>query len=128
MDICQAGEMRQLFERYQPRAVFHLAAESHVDRSIDGPMLFLHTNVVGTCTLLAEARRYYVELDETEQTAFRFIDGRGVRFPGIQRVLHGGLALRPELAVRGEQGSRGSLRARVAAGVRPARHRHELLQ
>jgi dTDP-glucose 4,6-dehydratase len=73
VDICEGGELRRLFEQYRPRAVFHLAAESHVDRSIDGPMLFMHTNVVGTCTLLAEARRHYVDLDEIEQTDFRFI-------------------------------------------------------
>jgi dTDP-glucose 4,6-dehydratase len=73
VDICEGAEVRRLFEQYRPRAVFHLAAESHVDRSIDGPMLFLHTNVVGTCTLLTEARRHYVDLDEIDQTEFRFI-------------------------------------------------------
>jgi dTDP-glucose 4,6-dehydratase len=73
VDICEGAELRRIFERYRPRAVFHLAAESHVDRSIDGPMLFLHTNVVGTCTLLAETRRHYSELDEIGQTEFRFI-------------------------------------------------------
>lgn len=73
VDICEGAELRRIFEQCRPRAVFHLAAESHVDRSIDGPMPFLHTNVVGTCTLLTEARRYYADLDEMEQTGFRFI-------------------------------------------------------
>jgi dTDP-glucose 4,6-dehydratase len=58
-DIADAPRVRELFERYQPQAVLHLAAESHVDRSIDGPAPFIQTNVVGTFTLLEEATRYY---------------------------------------------------------------------
>jgi dTDP-glucose 4,6-dehydratase len=73
VDICERPQLQRIFDQYRPRAVFHLAAESHVDRSIDGPLLFLHTNVVGTCSLLTEARRYHSELDEDERAEFRFI-------------------------------------------------------
>src|SRR2546428_3517628 len=62
VNICDAGEVRRVFERYGPDAVMHLAAESHVDRSIDGPAAFIQTNVVGTYTLLAAARRHWDSL------------------------------------------------------------------
>ena len=58
-DITDAAAMRQIFATHQPDAVMHLAAESHVDRSIDGPAAFIETNVVGTFTLLEAARQYY---------------------------------------------------------------------
>ena len=62
-DIADAAAMRQVFATHQPDAVMHLAAESHVDRSIDGPADFVQTNVVGTFVLLEAARRYYAGLD-----------------------------------------------------------------
>jgi dTDP-glucose 4,6-dehydratase len=65
--------VRRLFEQYRPRAVLHLAAESHVDRSIDGPGEFVQTNVVGTFTLLHEARRYWAALPADEAGRFRFL-------------------------------------------------------
>lgn len=71
-DICDAKVMQQLFERYQPDAVMHLAAESHVDRSIDGPAAFINTNIVGTYTLLEAARHYYAGLSGEKKKAFRF--------------------------------------------------------
>ena len=71
-DIVQADAMRQVFTTHQPDAVMHLAAESHVDRSIDGPADFIQTNVVGTFVLLEEARRYYATLPPARQAAFRF--------------------------------------------------------
>jgi dTDP-glucose 4,6-dehydratase len=64
--------MRQVFETHDPDAVMHLAAESHVDRSIDGPDDFVRTNVVGTFTLLEAARRHYSGLDPLRKAAFRF--------------------------------------------------------
>jgi len=73
VDVCDAVSLRRVFETYRPKAVLHLAAESHVDRSIDGPLAFVHSNVVGTCTLLAEARRYQAELEEAGRRAFRFL-------------------------------------------------------
>ena len=71
-DITDAAAMRDCFSRYQPDAVMHLAAESHVDRSIDGPAAFVHTNVVGTFTLLEAARDYYGALSPEARGKFRF--------------------------------------------------------
>src|ERR1700759_2862984 len=64
--------MRDVFESFDPDAVMHLAAESHVDRSIDGPSDFVQTNVVGTFTLLEAARRHHAGLDPVRKAAFRF--------------------------------------------------------
>lgn len=72
VDIIDNAAIRRLFEDYQPEAVMHLAAESHVDRSIDGPGAFVQTNVVGTYSLLDAARAYWNGLDATRQAAFRF--------------------------------------------------------
>jgi dTDP-glucose 4,6-dehydratase len=71
-DITDASAMRLIFEAQDPDAVMHLAAESHVDRSIDGPADFVHTNVVGTFTLLEAARRHFEGLDLARKAAFRF--------------------------------------------------------
>jgi dTDP-glucose 4,6-dehydratase len=71
-DIADAAKMRELFESYQPDAVMHLAAESHVDRSIDGPGEFIQTNVVGTFTLLQAALGYWRALPDARKDAFRF--------------------------------------------------------
>jgi dTDP-glucose 4,6-dehydratase len=72
-DIGDGPLVSGLFERYRPRAVVHFAAESHVDRSIDGPAAFVETNVVGTFRLLEAARRYWCELAEPARAAFRFL-------------------------------------------------------
>lgn len=72
-DICDAGALRQLFEHHRPVAVYHLAAESHVDRSIDGPGEFIQTNLVGTFHLLQETLRYWRGLDTAVQQVFRFL-------------------------------------------------------
>ncbi|MEJ2574951.1 MAG: dTDP-glucose 4,6-dehydratase [Gammaproteobacteria bacterium] len=72
VDICDAGELQRLFGHYQPDAVMHLAAESHVDRSIDGPAQFIETNIVGTYTLLEGARHYWQNLSSEAQADFRF--------------------------------------------------------
>src|SRR5947209_417951 len=71
-DIADAPRMRELFESYRPDAVMHLAAESHVDRSIDGPAEFIQTNVVGTFTLLQAAFEFWRALPETQKADFRF--------------------------------------------------------
>lgn len=70
-DICDRATLDQVFARYQPDAVMHLAAESHVDRSIDGPAEFIQTNIVGTYTLLEAARTYWSALPELRKQAFR---------------------------------------------------------
>jgi len=72
-DIGDRALMRQLLERHRPRAILHLAAESHVDRSIEGPAQFVQTNVVGTFALLEEARAYWLSLAAPERAAFRFL-------------------------------------------------------
>ncbi len=71
-DICDAKAMAQIFNAYQPDIIMHLAAESHVDRSIDGPGAFIQTNIVGTYTLLEQARAYWGELDTDKKARFRF--------------------------------------------------------
>lgn len=71
-DICDAEAMARIFATQQPDAVMHLAAESHVDRSITGPAAFIETNIVGTYVLLEAARKYWSQLDETRKAAFRF--------------------------------------------------------
>jgi dTDP-glucose 4,6-dehydratase len=73
VDIADAAEVRRVFEQHRPDAVLHLAAESHVDRSIDGPAEFVHTNLVGTAVLLQEALRYWRAGDEALRCAFRFV-------------------------------------------------------
>jgi dTDP-glucose 4,6-dehydratase len=72
-DICEAGALRRLFAQYRPDAVFHLAAESHVDRSIDGPAAFIETNIVGSYQLLEAAREHWRGMADAAQKAFRFI-------------------------------------------------------
>lgn len=72
VDICDAGKVAELFRRYQPDGVVNLAAESHVDRSIDGPDAFLRTNIFGTFTLLEAARAYWSRLEGARRAGFRF--------------------------------------------------------
>lgn len=72
-DICDADKIRALITAFQPDAIMHLAAESHVDRSIDGPDTFIQTNIVGTYTLLEAARSYYDQLSPTRRENFRFL-------------------------------------------------------
>jgi dTDP-glucose 4,6-dehydratase len=72
VDICDRAELDRIFVQYQPDAVMHLAAESHVDRSIDGPGTFIQTNVVGTFALLEATRAFWSHLSPTLQQSFRF--------------------------------------------------------
>lgn len=71
-DIVDAAAMKQVFQKHRPEAVMHLAAESHVDRSIDGPGQFIQTNIVGTYNLLQAAKAHYEDLSEGEKSKFRF--------------------------------------------------------
>jgi dTDP-glucose 4,6-dehydratase len=73
VDICDRDALRDVFDRHETNAILHLAAESHVDRSIDGPGEFIRTNVVGTFTLLEEARRHWLSLEPAARSAFRFV-------------------------------------------------------
>lgn len=72
VDICDRAALDRVFADHCPDAVMHLAAESHVDRSIDGPAAFIETNIVGTYTLLEAARQYWQSLDEMRKSVFRF--------------------------------------------------------
>lgn len=72
VDICNKVELECVFHEHKPDAVMHLAAESHVDRSIDGPLDFIQTNIVGTCTLLETARSYWSKLEPLKKKAFKF--------------------------------------------------------
>lgn len=71
-DICDREAIAKLFEEFKPNLVMHLAAESHVDRSIDGPAEFINTNIIGTFVLLEAARHYYERLSNEEKSLFRF--------------------------------------------------------
>ena len=71
-DIADGERVSQVLAEFQPEAIMHLAAESHVDRSIDGPAAFIQTNIVGTYALLEATRAYWLQLDETRKQAFRF--------------------------------------------------------
>ncbi|WP_203143838.1 dTDP-glucose 4,6-dehydratase [Marinobacter mangrovi] len=71
-DICDRAALEEIFVTHRPDAVMHLAAESHVDRSIDGPLAFIQTNVVGTYTLLEVSRSYWQGLEAIEKNQFRF--------------------------------------------------------
>jgi dTDP-glucose 4,6-dehydratase len=72
VDICDAAAIAKVFERHQPDAVMHLAAESHVDRSIDGPSDFIQTNIVGTYVMLEASRKYWTGLTGERKETFRF--------------------------------------------------------
>ncbi|AVH49399.1 MULTISPECIES: dTDP-glucose 4,6-dehydratase [Acinetobacter] len=72
IDICDREQITAAIDAFQPNAIMHLAAESHVDRSIDGPAAFIQTNIVGTYTLLEAARKYWMGLDAEAQQNFRF--------------------------------------------------------
>lgn len=72
IDICDAEALKKAFSDFQPNLIMHLAAESHVDRSIDGPAEFITTNIVGTYTLLEVARQYWQTLNDDEKVKFKF--------------------------------------------------------
>jgi len=72
VDICDMAEVKRVFGEYKPDTIVNFAAESHVDRSIDGPMEFIQTNILGTAVLLQNALELYRGLDDDAQKAFRF--------------------------------------------------------
>ena len=72
VDICDAKEIQRVLKEHQPDIIMHLAAESHVDRSIDGPGEFIQTNIVGTYVLLDETRAYYNTLSVKKRRSFVF--------------------------------------------------------
>ena len=98
IDICDEVGLSKVFDKHKPDAVMHLAAESHVDRSIDGPREFILTNIVGTFTLLEQSRKYFEGLNEEKRKHSGFITSRPMRFMAIlmeqmicslkQRLMH----------------------------------------
>lgn len=72
IDICDRDSLSSVFEQFKPNIIMHLAAESHVDRSIDGPSIFIETNVIGTYTLLDVSRQYWGSLNAEQKSDFRF--------------------------------------------------------
>lgn len=72
IDICDEKEIARVLREYQPDIIMHLAAESHVDRSIDGPGEFIQTNIIGTYNMLQQSRIYWNQLDQNKKAAFRF--------------------------------------------------------
>ena len=72
VDICDKSEVERIFSQYRPDIIMHLAAESHVDRSIDGPDEFIQTNIFGTYTLLEAARKHYSKLSDNAKKVFKF--------------------------------------------------------
>ena len=73
VDICNINDLDRVFNEYQPDVIVHLAAESHVDRSIDSPAEFIQTNVIGTFNLLESAKGYWKELKGHKKENFRFL-------------------------------------------------------
>ena len=122
--ICEGDELRRLFEKYQPDAVMNLAAESHVDRSIDGPGEFIRTNIVGTFTLLQEALRHWRLLSPAKRAAFRFLHistDEVFGSLGEDGLFTEATRLRAELALLGEQGLVRPSGARLARDLRACR-------
>lgn len=72
VDICDKCELNRIFNQYKPDVVMHLAAESHVDRSIDSPEAFIQTNIIGTFNILEVSRAYWLDLDKKSKKTFRF--------------------------------------------------------
>ena len=130
-DIADRDAMARVFADAQPTAILNLAAETHVDRSIDGPRVFIDTNIVGTFVLLETARQFVASLPDAARGAFRFLHvstdevyGTLGAIGSVQR----GDAVRAELAVRGEQGVRRSPGARLFPHVRAAGAADQLLE
>jgi len=73
IDICNTNKVKKILEIFKPDIIIHLAAESHVDKSIDGPSKFIKTNIIGTYSLLEESRRYWSNLSKKKKQNFRFL-------------------------------------------------------
>ena len=122
-DICDVDRITEIFAEHSPDAVMHLAAESHVDRSIDGPAAFIQTNLVGTFTMLRGRPR------RRRDALPPHLHRRGVRIARPRRPrLHRDHAVRPALAVLGDEGRLRPPRAGVGRDLRPAGAAHQLLE
>ena len=130
-DIADAAAMQSAFETFEPDVVMHLAAESHVDRSIDGPGEFIQTNVVGTFVLLQAALRHWNKIAKRPGASFRFhhISTDEVYGSlGAEGIFVEEFAVQAELALCGLQSGIGSFRARLGPHVWAAGRRLQLLE
>lgn len=131
VDICDRAELARVFTEYQPDCVMHLAAESHVDRSIDGPAAFIETNIVGTYTLLEAARAYWTALTEDKNQRSVFIISPPTKYMVTctrRMILHRNHAVcaeQPLFRVKSQQRPSG---ARLAADLWSADAYHQLLE
>ena len=128
VDICDAAEIRRVIAAHKPAAVLNLAAETHVDRSIDGPAEFIQTNVLGTYTLLQEALRHWNALAPAARDKFRFVHistDEVFGSLGRKRPVLRNHRLCAELALFGEQGLVRSSGPRLARDLRAADHHHQ---
>ena len=130
-DIRDSEAVRRVFSDARPDAVIHLAAESHVDRSIDSPMDFVTTNVQGTVTLLQAATEYWRGLGTRARETFRFLHvstDEVYGSLGATGVFTDTTQHQPNSALLGEQGGFGPLRPGLVAHLRAAGHRQPLFQ
>ena len=123
--------MATLFADFAPDAVFHLAAESHVDRSIDDPSEFIDTNVRGTFVMLQTALGFWNQLNQEHQARFRFIQVSTDEVYGSlasERLLHRRVSLSTEFPIFGEQGGRRSPCSSLAYDLWTSYHHFQLLE
>ena len=126
-NILDEALVADLFDRFRPRAVVHFDAESHVDRSISGPQVFVDTNVRGTTVLLGVAHRYWLTLDDEEKAAFRFINISTDEVYGSMTVDTPPNTEAKQSVLR-EQGGGRPVRTRLLQNLRPARRHGEMHQ
>ena len=128
-DICDHMAVKNLFIEFQPQAIMHLAAESHVDRSIDGPADFINTNIVGTSVLLEAARHYWKELENPDAFRFHHVSTDEVFGSlGDTGLFHEQSPYQPNSPVLGEQGVVRSPGACLARNLRSAGRDYQLLE
>ena len=127
IDICDVVALRAAVLDFAPDAIVHLAAESHVDRSIDRPSAFIETNIVGTYHLL-EIAREYAACEARRVSPVARIDRRGLRQLGTVGAVHRRQPVQAELAVLSIEGQRRSSRARMVRDLPSAGARHELFE
>ena len=128
-DIRDRGALDAIFAKHRPDAVMHLAAESHVDRSIDGPAAFIDTNIIGTYTLLEAARAYWRPRRQADDFRFHHVSTDEVFGDARRRgQVHRDDALRAELALFGVEGRERPPGARLARDLRAAGGAVELLE
>jgi len=130
VDVCDHIDLDDLFAKYEPDAVIHLAAESHVDRSITGPSAFINTNVLGTYNLLEASRKYCDCLTATKRGRFRFVHVSTDEVYGslFHRPVLRGDAVSAKLSLFGDESGFRPSRAGVVQDLRATGNRFELFE